>query len=84
MIAQAPRYHVAISCYPSTSRGAGRFRRPVVVRVLDRAVGSRWHQVRQPVRAWPNVDSRYDGPRSAYGQALIAARELAARLNAEV
>lgn len=81
----APRFVVRTACCPAPSRGGGKFRRPVVVRVLDTAAGpSEWHWVRRGVRArWENVDSRYDGPRAAYGQAMRSAAEIAARLNAE-
>ena len=64
------------SCRAPSARG-GKYRRPVVVRVLAAGV-SEWHAVRGLIpegvlfeRA--NVDSRYDGPRSAYGQAMSEA-----------
>lgn len=81
----SPRYIVRVrTCQAPSSRG-GKYRRPVVVRVLDTLSGaSDWHWVRACpwARQWSNVDSRYDGPRSAYGQALAAARDLADQLNA--
>lgn len=84
--AAKPRFVVAIRSASAPSSGGGKYRRPVHVRVMDQTV-SEWHAVRglnDGVKAeWRNVDSRYDGPRSEYGQALRAARELAAKLNAE-
>lgn len=78
------RYVVVTRCAPATG-GAGRFRRPVHVRVMD-TTRSEWHAVRGlndgvklEVR---NVDSRYAGPRSEYGRAVCKAQELAAALNA--
>ena len=77
------RYVITIRSCPAPSSGGGRFRRPVTVRVLDTNSGrSEWHWVRNGVvQSWPNVDSRYSGPRAAYGQALESARALAAELN---
>lgn len=84
--AAKPRFVVVTRSAHAPSSGRGRFRRPVHVRVMDSTV-SEWHAVRglnDGVRyEYRNVDSRYDGPRSEYGQALRAARELAAKLNAE-
>ena len=67
--------------------------RACIVRVLDSQSGpTNWHHVRSGVvRQWGEIypcrgyalDSRYDGPRSSYGRALIEARALADRLNSE-
>ena len=65
-----------------------------VVRVLDTSVGpSDWYWVRRgTVAQWGDqrsgrgtwhLDGKYSGPRSAFGRALRAARELAERLNRE-
>ena len=56
------------------------------IRVLDTQSGSsRWHWVRRGVVSrWTDLDRRYTGPRSGYGQALESARALAAELNAGI
>lgn len=79
------RYVVTVATCQAPSSGGGRFRRPVVVRVLDTTAGAGpWHWVRYGVVSeWHNVDSRYDGPRSAYGQAIRAAHAECDALNAE-
>lgn len=80
------RYQVIIRSAPATGRN-GKYRRPVHVRVVDSTL-SEWHTVRRlndGLKAeYRNVDSRYHGSRSAYGQALASARELAQRLNDEI
>jgi len=71
-----------------------RYLQPRIVRVLDTMAGpGSWHWIRHGVVGqWGHhayqsrgrlLDGRYDGPRSAYGQALDAAMRLASRLNAE-
>jgi hypothetical protein len=79
------RYKVTIRAASAPSSGGGKYRRPVHVRVLDMAVmKSEWHAVRGrggKVAEWSNVDSRYDGPRSEYGQALRAAEQMADAMN---
>ena len=79
----ATRYVVSEACCHAPSSGGGKYRRPVVVRVLDTLAGpGYWHWVRSGIVArWHNVDSRYDGPRAAYGRAIRAAAELCGRLN---
>lgn len=75
-----------VACY-APKAGAGRYRRPVSVRVYipaDQAGPyAREGKGRQAtfVRYWDNVDSRYDGPRSAYGRALDNACLLSERIN---
>lgn len=85
ILSRGARYYVAVSVCQASCKGGGKYRRPVTIRVCDSHDGGYWHAVRNcPCgRRWSNVDSRYNGPRSAYGQALAAARELAHRLNAE-
>lgn len=88
---QLPRYYVAVR---TTPRGAYRWGRPVYVAVVDREVvpegkplrdagivaywGTRAHRERGQ-----RLDARYDGPRSAYGQALREAEDQVAQLNTE-
>ena len=71
-------------CYPAPKSGGGKYRRPVRVLVVNAANGIK-HAYRRGdpdvVEVWENVDSRYGGPRAAYGRALLAARELVDRLN---
>lgn len=78
------RYIVRVRQCQAPAANGGKYRRPVTVRVLDTTVGpSEWHWVRRGVvQSWRNVDSRYDGPRSAYGQSLRSAAQLAEELNA--
>lgn len=82
----SPRYVVVIRAANAPKSGGGKYRRPVHVRVMD-TTQSEWHAVRgfnDGLKAeWSNVDKRYNGPRSEYGQAIRAAKELADRLNAE-
>lgn len=80
-----PRFVVRQNVCQAPSGRGGKFRRPVVVRVLDTSAGpGQWHWVRfGSVEEWRNVDSRYSGYRSEYGQALADARALCDRLNAE-
>ena len=84
MTATTARFVIVTRSAAAPKSGGGKYRRPVHVRVLD-SRQSEWHAVRgynDGVKAeWSNVDSRYTGPRSAYGQALAAARELVADLN---
>ena len=81
-----PRYTVVIRSANAPKTGGGKYRRPVHVRVMD-STQSEWHAVRGLndglIREWSNVDSRYAGPRSEYGQAIAAAEALANQLNAE-
>lgn len=81
-----PRYLVTIRTCSAPSSNGGKYRRPVVVRVVDTTSGpSDWYWHRTGiVQQWHNVDSRYDGPRSAYGQARLQAAELAAELNRSI
>lgn len=86
MITLAPRYVVStVTTTAGQSRG-GRYRKPVIIRVLD-TTASEWHAVRRltpgVMGEWGNVDSRYDGPRSAHGNALAHAAKLADELNAK-
>lgn len=79
------RYTVIVrACAAGRTRG-GQYRRPVTVRVLDTlAMQSEWHAVRGLggcIFERSNVDSRYGGERSAYGQAIREAEALAHRLN---
>ena len=64
---------------------ANRFSRPVKVVVLDVRV-SEWHASRGKVAGYvvvaTGVDSRYYGPRSAYGIAMAKAQVVAANANA--
>lgn len=80
------RYKISIRTASAPSSGGGKYRRPVHVRVLDtETMKSEWHAVRGfggKVAEWSNVDSRYDGPNSAYGQALRAAKSMVESLNA--
>lgn len=85
--ATAARYIVVIRSANAPKSRGGKFRRPVHVRVMD-STQSEWHAVRGlndgMIREWSNVDSRYTGPRSEYGQALAAAEQLAAELNSKI
>lgn len=82
--ATSNRFQIRVVSAPVNS-GNGRFRRPVHVRVMD-TTQSEWHAVRglnNGLKAQiSNVDSRYSGPRSAYGQAMAYCRELMNELNA--
>lgn len=74
------------SCHAPMSKG-GKFRRPVTVRVLAAGV-SEWHAVRGLIPGAVlfearNVDSRYAGPRSAFGAALAQARAVLAAAQQE-
>lgn len=74
---------VSRTCYAPKS-GGGKYRRPVRVVVIDTTIQYAGSPIRKGIVAeWSNVDSRYSGPRSEHGQALQAARELAATLNAK-
>lgn len=77
------------------STSAGKYRRPVRIAVIEidrarlrpgdsepRMISTHARGVVRIVETWENVDSRYDGPRSAYGQALRSARAMAERLTA--
>ena len=72
---------ISRSCRAPKS-GGGKYRHPVHILVVK---GETKHAYRagdaDVIREWSNVDSRYDGPRSAHGQALAAARNLATSLN---
>lgn len=81
------RYQISVSTAPAKG-GNGKYRRPVHIYLFDtQAKGTRWHWVRGLngglVKMWANVDSRYSGPKSAYGQAMQEAKELCQQLNAE-
>jgi len=86
------RFKVSTVSAKSVGSGPGKFRRPVHVRVMDlgatvvsASTRSAWHVSRGEgdiVEEWSDVDSRYSGPRSAYGQSLDAATACAAELNA--
>lgn len=66
---------VRTCCAPQS--GGGRYRRPVRVLVVRGPVKAAYRRGDSAVVAeWSNVDSRYDGPRSAYGQAIRAARAM--------
>jgi len=79
-------FKISIRSAKAPQSGGGKYRRPVHVRVLDTRV-SEWHAVRglnDGVRKeFKNVDARYAGLKSAYGQALREAQLLVADLNAE-
>jgi len=60
---------ISRSCYAPKS-GNGRYRRPVRILVVSKFKSCYRHNDPAIVREWKNVDSRYDGPRSAHGQAL--------------
>jgi hypothetical protein len=80
-------YAIAIvSVYAPKANGGG-YRRPVDIRVYDpeRNVGYGREgrgAKRITIAEWHNVDSRYDGQRSAYGQAMAKAVALIERLEA--
>lgn len=85
------RYRIVIKRCSNKAKSHGAlFRRPVHVRIMDLYVtevdaetNSPWHVRRGEgdiIHEWRNVDSRYSGPRSAYGQALAAAEETLAQL----
>jgi hypothetical protein len=76
------RYQVVVRACQAPSSGGGKFRRPKVIYVVDSQVQDPAKPVRSYVRCWHNVDGRYDGPKSAYGQALSAARMLSQNLTA--
>jgi hypothetical protein len=81
---------VSRSCY-APKAGGGRFRHPVRLAVIDTALIQPHTALTRRVinsaavlRTWSNVDSRYSGPRSAHGQALASAEQLAERLNRQL
>ena len=80
-------YEIAIVSAHAPHSGGGSYRRPVHIRVFDpekqKTEYARQGKGKAVVvhTAWNNVDSRYHGPKSAYGQCIDAARELVAMLN---
>lgn len=86
MTSTTNRYLVTIRTCQAPSTNGGKYRRPVVVRVVDTTSGpSDWYWHRTGiVSQWHNVDSRYSGPRSAYGQARREAEQLASELNRSI
>ena len=69
--------NTTISVYTPGCKAAGQFRRPVNVWVVE-YTGEGFHSIRSPnivrkARIALNVDRRYSGPRSEYGQALARA-----------
>jgi hypothetical protein len=65
--------------YPAPKSKGGKYRRPVYLAIVD----TREQDPTKPLRKgivtrWDNLDSRYRGPRSAYG---MARAEAEARLN---
>lgn len=85
------RYYVAVRSTPS---GAYRWGRPVYVAVVDGEQVAQGAPIRAAgiVRQWGarghaeqgrRLDSRYSGPRSAYGRALAEAHRLCSELNAQ-
>jgi hypothetical protein len=80
------RYQIVKRAFPAPSSGGGKYRRAVQLMVVDATNGIKSAYRRNDptiVREWRNVDSRYDGPRSEYGQAKRAAEALVAQLNAQ-
>lgn len=88
---KGPRYRVDVKTAQAPSKYWGAAR---VIRVLDTSVGpTDWHWVRKgTVAQWGDahagrwsrhLDGNYTGPRSAFGNALREAKELAERLNRE-
>jgi hypothetical protein len=74
-----------ISAHAPSARG-GKYRRPVHVRVFDPEAQTTSY-ARQGrgrsvvvVAEWRNVDSRYDGERSAFGRAIREAQEIVGKL----
>ena len=80
-------YEIAIVSAHAPSAGGGKYRRPVHIRVFDPDVQKTEYARKGKGKAvkahtvWKNVDSRYHGPKSAYGQCMAAARALIAMLN---
>jgi len=67
--------------------GGGKYRRPVHIRIFNPDIQPTEYARQGKGRSvivqaeWKNVDSRFQGPRSAYGQSLAMARSVLARLN---
>jgi hypothetical protein len=74
-------YRIITVCAASVCKGLGSFRRPRHIRIVQdgcRATGVGYTAVAE----WRNVDSRYTGPKSAYGQSMESARQTLAALQA--
>ena len=77
-----PASIVVRSCYAPQS-GGGKYRRPVRLLVVVGEHKSCYRSNDPDILAeWRNLDSRYTGPRSEYGQALREAQQLVADVNA--
>lgn len=74
-------FQVIQRSYNAPKSKGGKYRRPVRVLVVSQHKGCYRSNDPAIVREWCNVDSRYDGPNSAYGQAMAAARQLCDSLN---
>jgi hypothetical protein len=68
--------------YPAPKSGGGIYRRPVYLAIVDTRVQDPTKPLRKGIVArWDNLDSRYNGPRSAYGMARAEAEAMLNELN---
>ncbi len=75
-------YQIVVVSAHAPKSGGGKYRRPVHVRVFNPNMQRTAYAAKgygrsvEKVAEWRNVDSRYNGPKSAFGKAIREANTL--------